>query len=257
MKRANLFVDCVSKSFPRPDGGDALRVLEDIQLNIKGGEFVSILGPSGCGKSTFLDIVAGFEAADRGDVIYGGEPVREPSPERAVVFQSPVLFPWLKVQDNISYGLKRRGENKTNTEELSHKYLQAVGLESFENYYPCQLSGGMQQRVALARALALNPCVLLMDEPFAALDAQTRLSMQQLLLNLWEEQRPTVVFVTHDVEEALFMSDRVYIMSKRPGRIIEEIQVPFERPRMMPLIGSQDFSMLKNQILNRLLVSQV
>jgi NitT/TauT family transport system ATP-binding protein len=253
MKLANLFVDGVTKNYPLPDREGTLKVLEDINLHIKEGEFVSILGPSGCGKSTLLNIVAGFEPADSGSVVCDGKPVNKPSPERAVVFQSPVLFPWLNVQDNISYGLKRRGDNKTDIDEISYRYLQAVGLENFENYYPFHLSGGMQQRVALARALALNPRVLLMDEPFAALDAQTRLSMQRLLLNLWGEQKPTVVFVTHDIEEALFMSDRVFIMSKRPGRIVEEIKVPFERPRMMTLISSKDFVMLKHRILCKLL----
>jgi NitT/TauT family transport system ATP-binding protein len=169
------------------------------------------------------------------------------------VFQSPVLFPWLNVKDNILYGLKLRKKGRNEAEEIASEYIRAVGLDGFWDYYPSQLSGGMQQRAALARALVLRPKVLLMDEPFAALDAQTRYSMQQLLLGLWENYGHTVVFVTHDVEEALLMSDRICIMSKRPGRMIEEITVPFERPRPLSLAGTQDFSMLKGHILGRLM----
>jgi NitT/TauT family transport system ATP-binding protein len=253
MQRTNLSAEGINKSFSRPGEHDSLKVLEDIRFEIREGEFVSILGPSGCGKSTFLNILAGFEPADSGHAACCGEHIREPSPERAVVFQSPVLFPWLNVKDNILYGLKLRKNGRTEAEEIASEYIRAVGLDGFWDYYPSQLSGGMQQRVALARALVLRPKVLLMDEPFAALDAQTRYSMQQLLLGLWENYRHTVVFVTHDVEEALLMSDRICIMSKRPGRMIEEITVPFERPRPLSLTGTQEFSMLKGHILGRLM----
>ncbi len=242
----------ISKSFGIGDKGH-LNVLEDICFQIREGEFVSILGPSGCGKSTFLNILAGFEGVDEGHVTFRGDPIRAPSPERAVVFQSPVLFPWLNVENNITYGLKLRKESKKRMEMLVSEHIKAVGLTGFEKYYPSHLSGGMQQRVALARVLILGPKLLLMDEPFVSLDAQTRYSMQQLLLKLWADYRHTVVFVTHDVEEALIMSDRIYIMSKRPGRFIEEIAVPFERPRSISITGTQDFSMLKSHVLSRLM----
>lgn len=253
MQSTNLHVDGISKSFSTPGQKGSLQVLEDIRFQIREGEFVSILGPSGCGKSTFLNILAGFESADVGHVACCGEPVKAPSPERAVVFQSPVLFPWLNVESNILYGLKLRKENGKGLQEMASEYMRAVGLDGFEKYYPSQLSGGMQQRAALARALILRPKVLLMDEPFASLDAQTRYSMQQLLLKLWEEYRHTIVFITHDVEEALLISDRICIMSKRPGRIIDEIPVAFERPRSLSITATQEFSMLKGHILDRLI----
>lgn len=253
MKRTDLAANDISKYFTEPGSGKLLHVLEDIDFEIREGEFVSILGPSGCGKSTFLNILAGFESANQGNAVCCGETIRGPSPERAVVFQSPVLFPWMDVKSNIMYGLKQAGKKKSDAQKLAEEYIRAVGLEGFENYYPSQLSGGMQQRVALARSLILDPKVLLMDEPFAALDAQTRYSMQQLLLRLWETKGQTIVFITHDVEEALLISDRICIMSKRPGRIIEEIDVPFERPRPISLTGSVDFSELKSHILSRLL----
>jgi NitT/TauT family transport system ATP-binding protein len=253
LESTNLFANGISKSFSTPGTDTSLKVLEDIRFHIMEGEFVSILGPSGCGKSTFLNILAGFEDSDSGKVACCGDPVKAPSPQRAVVFQSPVLFPWLSVKNNILYGLKLRKQGKKGTEDIASSYIKAVGLDGFEDYYPSQLSGGMQQRAALARALVLRPKVLLMDEPFASLDAQTRYSMQQLLLRLWEEYRHTVVFITHDVEEALLMSDRICIMSKRPGTIIEEMPVPFARPRPLSLTGSREFSMLKNHILERLM----
>lgn len=248
-----LVVDRVGKSFPDPNGRERLRVLEDITFSAAEGEIVGIVGPSGCGKSTLLNIIAGFEPADEGRVIYCGKPVQEPSPERAMIFQSAVLFHWLTVRDNISYGLRRKGENNRNIRKLADKYIQSVGLEGLENFYPGQLSGGMQQRVALARVLALHTRVLLMDEPFSSLDAQSRLTMQQLLLSLWQELRPTILFVTHDVEEALFLADRAYILSKRPGKIIRELHVPFDRPRSLSLTGTTSFSRLKNEVMNILI----
>lgn len=255
MIKHNLIVEKVSKRFPSPDGGDSLEVLEDISLNIEQGAFISILGPSGCGKSTLLNFIAGFEAADKGQVIYEGERIKEPSSERAMVFQSAVLFPWLTVKGNIAYGLKRKGETKKNIQIMLDKYIKKIGLEGFEDYYPHQLSGGMQQRVALARVLILNPQILLMDEPFAALDALSRLNMQQLLLSIWRELKPTIIFVTHDVEEALFLADRVFVLSKRPGKIIRELQLPFSRPRSLSLTGDLEFSRLKREVLN-ILISQ-
>ncbi|MDI3538934.1 MAG: NitT/TauT family transport system ATP-binding protein [Methanolobus sp.] len=253
MHDAKLLADSISKSYSRPGEKNFLKVLDDIRFHIRESEFVSILGPSGCGKSTLLNILAGFETADCGDVACCGEPVKGPSPERAVVFQSPVLFPWLDVKDNILYGLKLKKEDRKESEDLASVYIKAVALDGFEEYFPSQLSGGMQQRAALARALVLRPKVLLMDEPFASLDAQTRYSMQQLLLSLHGKYRHTMVFITHDVEEALLMSDRICIMSKRPGRIVEEIDVPFERPRSLSLTSTQEFSILKTKIIASLM----
>lgn len=249
----NLIVEGVSKSFTGPKGREVLKVLEDINLNASKGEIIGILGPSGCGKSTLLNIIAGFMPPDRGKVIFNSKPVQKPSPERAVVFQSATLFPWLTVRDNISYGLRRKGEKKNNIRKVVDRHLQLVGLEAFDNYYPGQLSGGMQQRAALARVLVLNPHLLLMDEPFASLDALSRLAMQQLLLDLWRELGLTILFVTHDVEEALLLTHRVYIMSKRPGRIIRELQVPFNRPRSLSVTSTLAFSQLKKEIINILI----
>jgi NitT/TauT family transport system ATP-binding protein len=254
MRKAKISANDINKSFYMPGENISLQVLEKIDFEIQEGEFVSILGPSGCGKSTFLNILAGFENVDCGNALCCGESITGPSPERAVVFQSPVLFPWLDVKENIMYGLKQVGKRKKDAEQLASEYLKAVGLEDFGNYYPSQLSGGMQQRVSLIRSLVLGPKVLLMDEPFAALDAQTRYNMQQLLLQLWENNRQTIVFITHDVEEALLLSDRICIMSRRPGSIIEEISVPFERPRTISLAGSEAFSILKSRILSKLLI---
>lgn len=249
----SLVVDRVRKSFYDPDNRERLNVLEDIVINANEGEIVSIVGPSGCGKSTLLNIIAGFETVEDGKVIYCGKPVQEPSSQRAMVFQSAVLFPWLTVRDNISYGLRRKGENKSSIHDLTDKYIELVGLKGFENFYPDQLSGGMQQRVALGRVLVLHPNVLLMDEPFASLDALSRSSMQQLLLNLWQEFKPIILFVTHDVEEALFLADLVYIMSKRPGKIIRKLQVPFIRPRTLSLTTTKPFTHLKNEVMNILI----
>lgn len=247
-----LIIDKVEKSFFLPSGKGRLKVLEDISLNADEGEIIALLGPSGCGKSTLLNIAAGFEKPDEGQVLFMGKPVVMPSPQRGVVFQSAVLFPWLTVKQNIAYGLKLHKQKHEAIEKKGSRYIQLVGLEGFENYYPNQLSGGMQQRVALARVLVLEPRMLLMDEPFAALDAQTRIAMQQLLLSISAQIKPTVMFVTHDVEEALILADRVYVMSKLPGRIICEEEVPFKRPRPISIIGSIEFSKIKSEILELL-----
>lgn len=247
-----LIIEKVEKSFVLSSGACKLKVLQDFSMDIKKGEIIALLGPSGCGKSTLLNIVAGFEKVDLGKVLFMGQPITAPSPQRGVVFQSGVLFPWLTVKQNIAYGLKLAKEGYEIIEEKCSQYIQLVGLEGFEDYYPNQLSGGMQQRVAIARILVLQPRMLLMDEPFGALDAQTRLAMQQLLLSISIKIKPTILLVTHDVEEALLLADRVYIMTKLPGRILREVEVPFKKPRSISLIGSYEFSNLKNEILKLL-----
>jgi NitT/TauT family transport system ATP-binding protein len=255
-QQRKLVVDKVSVSFANSHNKSELRVLDKIAFIANDGEFICFVGPSGCGKTTLLNILAGFEPVQTGKVFYNGNPVVKPSPERAVVFQSAVLFPWLTVRDNIIYGLKRSGASKAHSVQMVKDYLQMVKMDGFENFYPEQLSGGMQQRVALARALILKPRVLLMDEPFAALDAQTRLTMQELLMDIRQSLTTTVIMVTHDVEEALYLADRVFVMSKRPAKIISEIYVPFEKPRTLSLRGTPAFASLKAEIL-RLIVEQV
>jgi NitT/TauT family transport system ATP-binding protein len=244
-----LVLDKVGKSFFLPSESDGLKVLEGISFEIEQGEIIAILGPSGCGKSTLLNIVAGFEKQDSGRVLFMGKPITTPSPQRGVVFQSAVLFPWLTIYENIAYGLKLQRKDIKNIKKKCSELIKLVDLEGFENYYPDQLSGGMQQRVALARVLVLEPRMLLMDEPFAALDAQTRMAMQQLLLTITEKISPTILFVTHDVEEALILADKVFVMSKRPGHITRELIVPFRRPRALSLAGSIDFSRMKSEIM--------
>ena len=216
------------------------------------GEIVGIIGPSGCGKSTLLNILAGFDWGETGLATYLGKPLGEPSPERAMVFQSASLFPWLTVRDNIAYGLKRKKSKHKDIRSLTDQYMKLVGLEDFADFYPDQLSGGMQQRVALTRVLILKPKVLLMDEPFASLDAQSRLVMQQLLLTLWQEFRPTILFVTHDIDEALFLADRIYILSKRPGTVLREMKVPMDRPRSLQQVNASACAQLKNEIMHLL-----
>jgi len=241
----------VFKSYASPDDG-RLKVLADISMRIGAGEIVALIGPSGCGKSTILNIAAGFERPDDGGVTFKGAPVTSPSSERGVVFQSAGLFPWLTVKQNVAYGLKLKKTKPDQIEEKSEKSISLVGLKGFESYYPDQLSGGMQLRVSLARVLIMEPDMLLMDEPFAALDAQTRISMQQQLLAISFELKPTVLFITHDVEEALLLADKIYVMSKLPGRIISEIKVPFKRPRPINIIGSVEFSRAKREVLSLL-----
>jgi len=208
-----------------------LSVFDNVDLHIDDNEFVSILGPSGCGKTTLLRIVAGIEAATGGSVIVAGEETHRPRPDTTLVFQNFRLLPWRTVEDNVGYGLRLRGKSKAEARRLAGPYIEMVGLRGREQKYPYQLSGGMQQRVGLARALAIRPDTLLMDEPFGALDAQTRELMQDELLKIWSADRKTVMFVTHSIDEAIVLSDRVIVMQSNPGRIVADIRVPFERPR--------------------------
>lgn len=205
--------------------------LDALDLNVSPGEFVCLLGPSGCGKSTLLGAIAGHVSAAHGEIVVDGAVVDRPHPERGLVFQQHTLFPWKHVVDNVAFGLKMKGVPARERRRQATELLELVGLGGFESHYPAQLSGGMQQRVEIARVLINRPRILLMDEPFGALDAQTRRMMQTLLLDIWAKVGTTVLFVTHDIEEALFLGDRIVMLSKRPGRIIADIAVPLPRPR--------------------------
>lgn len=208
-----------------------VQALEDITLRIRAGEFVTLIGPSGCGKTTVLKIIGGLLPADSGQVFVGSRLVMAPGRECSVVFQDFALLPWAPVQRNVEFGLRLRGVAKVERQAIARRYIAKVGLAGFEQAYPSQLSGGMQQRVGLARALAVNPQILLMDEPFASIDEQTRRLFQDDLLRLWAEERKTVVFVTHSMEEAIYLSDRVVVLSPRPGRVLEILAVALPRPR--------------------------
>jgi len=219
--------------------------VDHLSLEVAPGEFVCILGPSGCGKSTVLNVAAGFIAPHAGRVTIDGAEVRGPGADRGVVFQQPTLFPWKTVIANIAYGPVVTGRGRAEADRIARRFMTMVGLAAFADYYPQALSGGMQQRVGIARALANSPKVLLMDEPFGSLDAQTRMMMQEVLLGLWEELHTTVLFVTHDIEEAIFLADRVVVMSAGPGRVIDEVPVPLLRPRHADVVYTPEFVRLK------------
>lgn len=210
-------------------GDDVVHALDDINLEVEEGEFVAILGPSGCGKTTLLRLIAGFQQPTGGGVLIDGKPSSGPSVDCGVVFQQPTLYPWLTVRQNVEFGPRMSGMPKRERQQLADQYLKLVGLEGFEGRAPYELSGGMQQRVAIARVLINKPALLLMDEPFGALDALTREVMQEELLRIWQKERPTVVFITHSVDEALCLGTRVLVMSKRPGRIAIDRQFEFSR----------------------------
>jgi NitT/TauT family transport system ATP-binding protein len=234
------------------EGSQAFDAVQDVSLSIAPGEFVCVLGPSGCGKSTLLGALAGHWTPSRGSVHVDGAPVAGPDPDRGLVFQQHTLFPWKKVLDNVAFGLKMQGVGRRERRERARELLGLVGLAGFEDRYPIQLSGGMQQRVEIARVLINHPRVMLMDEPFGALDAQTRLKMQQLLLDVWARVNTTIIFITHDIDEALFLADRILVMSPRPGRIIDEIRLDFARPRHPDVVTSSHFTRLKRHCLNLL-----
>jgi len=226
--------------------GKEMETLHDINLSIRENEFVCFIGPSGCGKTTLLRIVAGLEVPTSGTVTLDGIPIKGPSPERGMVFQEYSLFPWRTVLDNIVFGLELKKVPLDEQKRLGRQYLKMVGLESFEIRYPHELSGGMKQRVAIARALVNNPRAILMDEPFGALDAQTRNIMQSELLRIWEEEKKTVIFVTHSVDEAIYLADTIVIMSARPGRIKDVIEIPIPRPRSRT---SSEVNQIRDRIL--------
>jgi NitT/TauT family transport system ATP-binding protein len=237
-----------SLSYETLDGSVAAVV--DTQIHVEPGEFVSIVGPSGCGKSTLLNAVAGFLKPTTGTVAVDGEPVKGPSAERGMVFQQYSLFPWKTVRENVEFGLKMRGMARSQRERAARTLLGLAGLDAFENHYPERLSGGMKQRVGIVRALATGPKVLLLDEPFGALDAQTRVIMQQILTNMWQRLKISVLFVTHDIDEAIFLSDRVYCMTARPGSIKAEIPIPLERPRQQSMMMSSEFLALRRGLMS-------
>jgi NitT/TauT family transport system ATP-binding protein len=228
--------------------GQTVEAVRRVDLAIAPGEFVALLGPSGCGKSTALNAVAGFVRPTSGRVVVDGEAVTGPGADRGMVFQQHSLFPWKTVMRNVEFGLKMRGVGRVQREGAARTYLHLVGLGGFEHAYPGELSGGMQQRVGIARVLVNRPRVMLMDEPFAALDAQTRMSMQELLLGVWQEVRTTVLFVTHDIDEALFLSDRVVVMTARPGGIRDIVDVKLPRPRAPEIIATPEFGRLKADV---------
>jgi NitT/TauT family transport system ATP-binding protein len=242
----------VSKVYP---GKVDILALEDVSLSIGEGEFVALLGPSGCGKSTLLNLLAGFETLSGGALLFDGVTVSRPGPDRGVVFQEAALFPWLSVWENVVFGPRVQGIPRAVYEPKARELLRLVGLESFADTLPVQLSGGMRQRVGIARVLIMNPRALLMDEPFGALDAQTRLVMQQLLLDVWQSLGTTVLFVTHDIDEAILLSDRICIMSARPGRIIRTIPVTLARPRSIESLTSPDFMAHKADVMSEMKIA--
>ena len=235
-------------SYETIDG--AVSAVTETDIHVKPGEFVSIVGPSGCGKSTLLNAVAGFLKPTAGVVTVDGDKVNGPSAERGMVFQQYSLFPWKTVRENVEFGLKMRGMDRSQRERAARTLLGLAGLEAFEKHYPDRLSGGMKQRVGIVRALATGPKVLLLDEPFGALDAQTRVIMQQILTNMWQRLRISVLFVTHDIDEAIFLSDRVYCMTARPGSIKAEIPIPLERPRQQSMMMSSEFLALRRGLMS-------
>ena len=244
--KAILTVRGVERRFDGRQGGTL--ALQATDLDVAENDFVTILGPSGCGKSTLLRIVAGLDHPTAGEVKLDGRPITGPGADRGMVFQSYTLFPWLDVLDNVCFGLRERGLPRTQQQEIARGFIAQVGLSGFEHHYPKQLSGGMQQRTALARALANGPRILLMDEPFGALDHQTRELMQELLLSIWEAERKTVLFVTHDIDEAVFMASRTVVMSARPGRIKLDRPVDLPHPRHYAMKTTPVFSALKAEL---------
>jgi NitT/TauT family transport system ATP-binding protein len=245
-RRIALEASGVRKTYTKD--GRSLAVLDVERFAVREGEFVTIIGPSGCGKSTLLHIMGGFIPADAGAISVYGNAVSGPGPDRGMMFQEFALFPWKTVEGNVAWGLEAQGFKKQEINDTVRAYLEMIGLTEFRNHYPAELSGGMKQRVALARVLAFNPKVLLMDEPFGALDAQTRETMQEEVTRLWERTRKTIVFVTHDIEEAVFLGDRVVVLSARPGRIREDIRIDLPRPRTLEIKKSTQCHQYRNTI---------
>lgn len=247
-----LLLENVSRTFDGMRGKLPVTALQPTALAIQENDFITVLGPSGCGKSTMLRIIAGLDKPTTGKVFLDGQPVTSPGPDRGVVFQSYTLFPWLTVRENICFGLREKGMQLKEQAEIAERFTHEIGLCGFEDHYPKMLSGGMQQRVALARALANDPKVLLLDEPFGALDNQTRVLMQELLLSVWDAHKKTVVFVTHDIDESIFLANRVMVFSARPGRIKRELKIDFPYPRHYTLKTTSQFSEYKSILTNEI-----
>ena len=259
-KKSKIIIKAVDRIFYSPSG-EKIEALKDVNLEVEDafspsgrdvGEFRVLLGPSGCGKSTLLRMIAGLDKPTGGQVLVNGQAVTGPGKDRGMVFQKYTSFPWLTVAENVAYGMKINHVPEAQRKETVDHLLKSVGLSEFADVYPETLSGGMQQRVAIARTLALRPSVILMDEPFGALDAQTRSDMQQLLLQIWDETACTILFVTHDVEEAVYLADRIFIMSSHPGTIVEDVHVPFDRPRDLALKEKTEFHELQHYVLGRI-----
>jgi NitT/TauT family transport system ATP-binding protein len=247
-----LRIEQISRTFPPRAGHLPTRALEPTDLVVGDNDFVTILGPSGCGKSTLLRIIAGLDRPTSGRVTIDGREVTGPGADRGMVFQSYTLFPWLTVRENIAFGLRERGLPQAERRKIADAFIHRIGLTGFENHWPKQLSGGMQQRTAIARALANDPKILLLDEPFGALDNQTRALMQELLLGIWERDQKTVLFVTHDIEEAIFLGSRVMVMSARPGRIKAEIAIDLAHPRSYKIKTTPEFVALKERLVEEI-----
>jgi NitT/TauT family transport system ATP-binding protein len=245
---SRLSIRQVSKTFPGVRGKPPTQALLPVSLEVADNDFITVLGPSGCGKSTMLRLVAGLETPSSGQILLDGQPISGPGADRGVVFQSYTLFPWLTVRQNICFGLREKGMPQAQQREICDHFIAQVGLRGFEDHYPKQLSGGMQQRVAIARALANDPKILLLDEPFGALDNQTRVLMQELLLGIWEKSRKTVLFVTHDIDESIFMANRVVVFSARPGRIKADVPVELPHPRRYTVKTTPEFMELKARL---------
>lgn len=247
-KSVTLKLNKVSKSFAKIETDEVTHALNEIDLSLNSGEFISLVGPSGCGKSTILRLVAGLIKPTTGTVTVDDKEVTEPSPERGMVFQKPTLFPWLTVEKNIGFSLKMQGKLKGNEDKVK-RMIEVIGLGNFKDDYPEQLSGGMAQRVALVRSLINEPDILLLDEPLGALDAFTRMNMQDEILKIWSEKQQLAIMVTHDVDEAIYMGTRVLVMDANPGRIVDDIRIEQPYPRKR---SSEEFVELRNRILNRL-----
>ncbi len=227
-------------------------VLKDISFDIHRGEVLCLLGPSGCGKTTVLNVIAGFQKATRGEVLVGGRRVEKPGPDRGVIFQEHGLFPWRTALQNILFGPQMTGKKGQEVLALANRYIDLIGLTGFQHHYPHELSGGMQQRVAIARVLVNEPDILLMDEPFGKLDAQTRATMQVLLVDVWEKLRPTILFITHDIDEAIFLGHRILVMSRSPGRVVKDIEVNLDKSKEYEVTTTPEYMEIKRTILTLL-----